>query len=143
MPPGPIRSRAPISIISSANATEFQQAAGGTLILSGPISGGKSGVNDLDFPASNAGTIILSGSNTYICGLQINGGSVVVSGGYLGTGGVLLNAGTLSLQTAGAVNQNTVTHQRRAQRNGVQRPERHHRPGRFQRQRGVECGQQL
>lgn len=99
---------API-VLSTGNATQsFLQAAGGTLVVSGSISGGGTS-NNLELTSNgNGGIIRLDGDNTYTGNTQIGRGSnVVENAGALGNIRVQIGSdtafgsGTVTLGQAG------------------------------------------
>lgn len=71
----------------------------GNVTISGAVSDGVSAGSGLTY--SGAGTLALSGANTFGGLLAINSGTVTVSGNSTGTDGVTLNGGTLNINAAG------------------------------------------
>jgi autotransporter-associated beta strand protein len=100
-----------ISVTSFANATNtisanlalganqtWNVASGKTLVVSGIVSGTGS------LTKADAGTVTLSGANSYTGGTNLNGGTLNLSStGALGSGGITLNGGILSLRVTDAV----------------------------------------
>src|SRR5208282_3633300 len=77
-----------------ASSSDFAPASGTQLILSGAISG-PGGLS-----LSNAGTLILSGSNTYSGGTMVSGGTLVVQGANASSSFTASDGGTLQFSGA-------------------------------------------
>ena len=78
-------------------------AAGGTFTYASNITDGNGGTTPLGIAEIGAGTLVLTGTNSFSGGLYINGGTVSVSSdANLGapTGGITFNDGTLRMTTA-------------------------------------------
>jgi fibronectin-binding autotransporter adhesin len=97
------------SIGATSGAVTLSSSGAGTTAVSGVVGNG-SGVISI---TNSAGTLILSGSNTYSGGTTLTGGTIVISGsgsstyGALGTGTVNLNGGTIYV--TGSTTSNAVT----------------------------------
>ncbi|HYE19668.1 MAG TPA: autotransporter-associated beta strand repeat-containing protein, partial [Tepidisphaeraceae bacterium] len=78
----------------------------GTDTFNGTLANGEAGA--LGLSKQGAGTLTLTGANTHT-GLTSAGGGTLAVTGTLGNTPIAVNGGTLSLQAAGAVSQNTVT----------------------------------
>jgi autotransporter-associated beta strand protein len=86
---------APLALAPASGSTStFTQAAGGTLVVSGVVSG--TGIT-LNLPGS--GIVTLSGPNTYSGGTTISAGTVNIgNASALGSGGLTISSGTLDLK---------------------------------------------
>jgi autotransporter-associated beta strand protein len=92
---------APVSLNAS---TAFAVSNSQSLTISGNIADG-SASSGISVPT---GTLILGGNNSYSGTTSVTGGALNVTGN-LGNTPIFLSGGTLSLQSAGAVNQNVLT----------------------------------
>ncbi len=76
----------------------FQQAAGGTLAVTGSVSNGSSLIK------SGAGTLALSGANSYFGETLLNEGTILMgNAAALGTGALTVNGGTIDNTSGGAI----------------------------------------
>jgi autotransporter-associated beta strand protein len=92
--------------VSLQTGVALQSASGGTLTLGGIISESSSGVGSVTVGSGNAGTVTLSGNNTYTGGTTISAGNLTVaSGGNLGSGSVvsIASAGSLTVNNSCSV----------------------------------------
>lgn len=89
------------NLILGGDSNEANSVSG--VISNGAAAAATTGVNKVD-----AGTWTLAGANTYTGATSVAGGILRVTG-TLGNTAVTVTNGTLSLQNAGAISQNTVT----------------------------------
>ncbi len=89
---------------TSAVVLNGGSAATLTVVESGTDTFAGSVQDNLALVKAGAGSLTLSGSNSFSGGLTINAGSLTLSGNNTFTGGVTINAGTLQVGNAGALN---------------------------------------
>ena len=94
-------------ISNSVKATEVSGQTGSTVTLSGVLSGVDGGAGALT--KDGAGTLILSGANTFTGGVAINAGTLQAgNASALGTGAVKIAGGQLSVASGVTLNQTAI-----------------------------------
>ena len=100
---------------TNPNASINNFGPGGTLTVSGNIAGSTlAGVGDLTLGGTNTGAntisgVISNGTGTGNLGVIMNGGTWILSGSNTYTGGTQINAGTLQIGNASALGAGSVT----------------------------------
>lgn len=94
-------------ISNSGKATEVSGQTGSTVTLSGVLSGVDGGAGALT--KDGAGTLILSGANTFSGGVTVNAGTLQAgNASALGTGAVKIAGGQLSVASGVTLNQTAI-----------------------------------